>query len=153
MVLFLDCKKKYCNTYISLLFDYVLMYLSYHTTNKANQMKSKTKPIELLIAPGSAKVVAISLSFQSSTLLFINLSISLVIVLLLMLPLLGMLFQMRFVPLHPWRLSESSLKPTCTPKHIHLSLDHPLVFSEVLEPSSVSGILKFGLLLFCFVAP
>ena len=63
----------------------------------------------------------------------------LIIVLLLMLPLFGMLFQMRFVPLHPSPLSESSLKPTCTPKHIHLSLDHPLVFSVVLDPSSVSG--------------
>ena len=96
-------------------------------------------PTAVLVAPGSAKVVAISLSFQSSTLLFINLSNSLVIVLLLMLPLFGMLFQMRFVPLHPWPLSESSLKPTYTPKHIHLSLDHPLVFSVVLDPSSVSG--------------
>ena len=56
-----------------------------------------------------SKVVAISLSFQSSTLLFSNLSSSLVIVLLLMLPLFGMLFQMRFMPLHPWPLSESSL--------------------------------------------
>ena len=96
-------------------------------------------PTVVLIAPGPAKVVAISLSFQSSTLLFINLSSSLVIVLLLMLPMFGMLFQMRFVPLHPWPLSESSLKPTCTPKHIHLSLDHPLVFSIVIDPSSVSG--------------
>ena len=59
--------------------------------------------------------------------------------LLLMLPLLGMLFQMRFVPLHPWPLSESSLKPTYTPKLTRLSLDHPLVFSVVLDPSSVSG--------------
>ena len=80
------------------------------------------------------KVVAISLSFQSSTLLFINLSNSLAIVLLLMLPLCGMLFQMGFVPLPPWPLSESSLKPTCTPKHTHLSLDHPLAFSVVLDP-------------------
>ena len=91
-------------------------------------------PTLVLTAPGAAKVVAISLSFQSSTLLFINLSSSLVIVLLLMLPLFGMHFQMRFVPLHPWPLSESSLKPTCTPKHTHLSLDHPLVFSMVLDP-------------------
>ena len=29
-----------------------------------------------------------------------------------------------FVPLPPWPPSESSLKPTCTPKHTHLSLDH-----------------------------
>ena len=36
-------------------------------------------------------------------------------------------------------LSESNLKPTCTPKHIHPSLDHPLAFSVVLDPSSVSG--------------
>ena len=96
-------------------------------------------PTAVLITPGSVKVVAISLSFQSSTLLFINLSSSLVIVLLLMLPLFGMLFQMRLVPFHHWPLSESSLKPTCTPKHIHLSLNHPLVFSMVLDPSSVSG--------------
>ena len=54
------------------------------------------------------------------------------------LPPFGMLFQMRFVPLHPWPLSESSLKPTCTPKHTHLSLDHPLMFSMVLDPYSVS---------------
>ena len=86
-----------------------------------------------------SKDVAISLSFQSSTILFINLSNSLIIVLLLMLPLCETLFQMRFVPLHPWPLSESSLKPTYTPKHTHLSLDHPLVFSMVLDPSSVSG--------------
>ena len=46
-------------------------------------------PTAVLTAPGLAKVVAISLSFQSSTLLFINLSSSLVIVLLLMLPLFG----------------------------------------------------------------
>ena len=51
-------------------------------------------PTVVLISPSSAKGVAISLSFQSSTLLFINLSSSLVIVLLLMLPLFGMLFQM-----------------------------------------------------------
>ena len=93
----------------------------------------------VLTAPGTAKVVAISLSFQSSTLLFINLSSSLVIVFAFDAPLFGMFFQMRFVPLHPWPLSESSLKPTCTPKHTHLSLDHPLVFSVVLDPSSVSG--------------
>ena len=49
-----------------------------------------------------SKVVAMSLSFQSSTLLFTNRSNSLVIVLLLMLPLCGMLFQIRFLPLHPW---------------------------------------------------
>ena len=30
-----------------------------------------------------------------------------------------------FVPLHPWPPSENSLKPTCTPKHIHPSLNHP----------------------------
>ena len=83
------------------------------------------------------KVVAISLSFQSSSLLFTNLSNSLVIVVLLMLPLFGMLFQMRFVPLPPGHLSESSLKPTCTPKHTQPSLDHPLVFSVVLDPSSL----------------
>ena len=46
------------------------------------------------------------------------------LVLLLMLPLCGMLFLMRFVPLPPWPPSESSLRPTCTPKHTHLSQYH-----------------------------
>ena len=69
--------------------------------------------------------------FHSTVLLFINLSNSLVIALV---SLCGMLFQMRLVPLHPWPLSEGSLKPTCTPKHTHLSLDYPLVFSVVLDP-------------------
>ena len=55
---------------------------------------------------------------------FTNLSNSLVIVLHLMLPLCGMLSLMRFVPLPRWPPSESSSKPTCTPKHTHLSLDH-----------------------------
>ena len=110
-------------------------------------------PTPVLTAPGLIKVVAISLSFQSFTLLFINISSNLIIVLLLMLPLFGMLFQMKSVPLHPWPLSESSLKPTCTPKHTHLSLDQPLVFSVVLDPSSVSG---YWNLVYCssgFVAP
>ena len=96
-------------------------------------------PTAVLIVVGTVKVVVISLSFQSSTLLFINLSNSLVIVLLLMLPLFGLLFQVRFMPRPPYRLSESSLKPTCTPRHIHLSLDSPLGYSVVLDPSSVSG--------------
>ena len=74
-------------------------------------------PTAVLIVLGAVKVVVISLSFQSSTLLLINLSNSLLIVVLLMLPLCGMLFQMRFVPLPPWPLSESSLKPTCLPVH------------------------------------
>ena len=69
-------------------------------------------PTAVLIVPGTVKVVVISLSFQSFSLLFINLSNSLVIVLLLMLPLCGMLFLMRFVPLPPWPPSESSLRPT-----------------------------------------
>ena len=95
-------------------------------------------------------MVAISLSFQSFTLLFINLSNSLVIVLLLMPPLCGMLFQMRFVPLPPWPLSESCSKPTCAPKHTHLSLDHRLAFSMVLDCSYVSGYWNFvGCFLFC----
>ena len=51
-----------------------------------------------------------------------------------MLSLCGMLFQMRFVALPPWPPSGSSSKPTYTPKHTHLSLDHPLVFSMVLGP-------------------
>ena len=42
-------------------------------------------PTSVLTVPGAVKVVVISLPFQSSTLLFINLSNSLVIVLLLML--------------------------------------------------------------------
>ena len=101
-------------------------------------------PTAVLIVPGAVKVVAISLSFQSSTLLFTYMSNSLVIVLLLMLQLFGMLFQMRFMPLPLSPLSESSLKPTCTSKHTHPSLDHPLGFSVVLDPASVSEILKFG---------
>ena len=56
-------------------------------------------PTVVFIVLGAVKVVVISLSFQSSTLLFIKLSNSLVIVWLLMLPLFGMLFQMSFVPL------------------------------------------------------
>ena len=55
------------------------------------------------------RVVIISLSFQSSTVLFVNLSNSLVIVLLLMHPLFGMFLWMRFVRLPPQPLSESSL--------------------------------------------
>ena len=70
------------------------------------------------------KVVVISLSFQSSAPPFTNLSNSLVIALYLMLPQCGMLSLMRFVPLPRWPPSESSSKPTCTPKHTHLSLDH-----------------------------
>ena len=69
-------------------------------------------------------MVVIFYLFQSSPPLFINLSNSLVIVLHLMLPLCGILSLMRFVPLHPWHPSENSLKPTCTPKHTHPSLDH-----------------------------
>ena len=81
-------------------------------------------PTAVLIALGAVKVVVISLSFQSSAPLFTNLSNNLVIVLRLMLPLCGMLSLMRFVPLPCWPPSESSSKPTCTPKHTHLSLDH-----------------------------
>ena len=55
---------------------------------------------------------------------FTNLSNNLVIVLRLMLPLCGMLSLMRFVPLPRWPPSEGTSKPTCTPKHTHLSLDH-----------------------------
>ena len=62
----------------------------------------------------------------------------------------GCFIKIKFVPLHPWPLSESSLKPTCTPKHIHVSLDHSLVFSVVLDPLFCLWILKFGLLLFLF---
>ena len=56
--------------------------------------------IAAFIVPRAVKVLVISLSFQSSTCLFINLSNSLVIVLLLMLPIFGMLSQMSLVP-HP----------------------------------------------------
>ena len=49
-------------------------------------------PTAVLTVPGAVTMVAISLSFQSAILLFINLSNSLVIVLLLMLLLSGMLF-------------------------------------------------------------
>ena len=42
-----------------------------------------------------------------------------------MLLLCGILSLMWFVPLHPWPPSKNSLKPTCTPKHIHPSLNHP----------------------------
>ena len=58
-----------------------------------------------------------------------------------MLPLYGMLFQMR--------LMLRSLKPTCTSKHTHFCLDHPLVLSVVLNPSSVSG---YRNLVDCFFA-
>ena len=81
-------------------------------------------PTAVVIVPGTVKLVVISFSFHRFTLLFIKLSNSLVIVLLLMLPLYGMFFLMRLVPLLPWLPSESSLKPTCTPTHTHLSLDH-----------------------------
>ena len=88
------------------------------------------------------KVVAISLSFlviPCHSLLFINLSNSLVIVLLLMLPLCGMLFQMRFVPLHPWPPSESSLKPTCHQSIPTLVWIIPWCSLWCFDPSSASG--------------
>ena len=110
-------------------------------------------PTAVLIVPGTVKVVVFSLSFQSFALLFINLSNSLVIVLLLMLPLCGMLFLMRFVPLPPWPPSESSLKPTCTPKHTHLSLDHsPGVLRGALTPL-MSVDTEILMTAFCFVVP
>ena len=76
-------------------------------------------PTGVLIPQGAAKVVAISSSFQSSTHLFINLSSSLIIVAF------GAPTVWNDLPdeIH----SSPSLKPTCTPKHTHLSLDHPLV--------------------------
>ena len=68
----------------------------------------------------------------------------------LMPPLCGMLFQMKFVPLPPWALSDSSSKPACMPKNTHLSQDHPLVFSMVLDPSYASGYWNFvDCFLFC----
>ena len=90
------------------------------------------------MAPGSEKVLSISLSFQ--VLPFFHKSVN--------------QFSNSFAFDAPtvWNalseaictspslaLSEGNLKPTCTPKHIHLSLNHPLVFSMVLDPSSVSG--------------
>ena len=55
----------------------------------------------VLTVAGTVEVMVISLSFQRSTLLFINLSNSLGIVLLLMLPLFGMFFQIKLVLLRP----------------------------------------------------
>ena len=78
-------------------------------------------------------VMVIPLSFQSYTLIFINMSNSFVLVLLLMPSLFGMLFLMRCVHPPPKHLSESCLKPTCTTRHTHFILNHPLVFSVVLE--------------------
>ena len=77
-------------------------------------------------------MVVISLWFRSSIPLSINLSSGLVIVLLLMSPIFGMFFLMRLVRPHPQPLSESNSKPTCTPRHTHLSLTHPLALSVVL---------------------
>ena len=39
----------------------------------------------------------------------------------------------------PWPVSEKASKPTCTPRHILLSLTHPLVFSVVLGLLSDPG--------------
>ena len=96
-------------------------------------------------------MATISLSFQSSTLLFINLTNSLLIVFLLMLRLFRMLFQMRFVPLSPWPLLESSLKPTCTPKRTHISLIISWCFLWCLAPflSLDTEIWSTAFLLFC----
>ena len=94
-------------------------------------------PTAVFIVPGAVEVVATSLSFQSSTLLFINLSNSNSFA--FDAPTVWNALQMRLVPLPPWPLSESSSKPTCTPKHTHLSLDHPLAFSVVLDPYYFSG--------------
>ena len=109
-------------------------------------------PTAVLIVPDAVKVVVISLSFQSFALLFINLSNSLVIVLLLMLPLCGMLFLMRFVHLPPWPPSESSLKPTSTPKHTHLSLDHSPCVPHGAWPLLCPWIQKFWWLLFVLLS-
>ena len=82
-------------------------------------------PRAVLTVPHTVRVVVISLLFQSSNPLFINPSNSLVIVLLFMPPTVRMLFLMRFVRLPPWPLSEGNSKPTCTPRHTHLSLTYP----------------------------
>ena len=83
-------------------------------------------------------MVVIFLLFHGSILL-ISLFKNLVIALLLMLPMLGMLFLVTFVHPPSKPLSGSSLKPTCTPMHTHLSLYHPLAFSVVLNLFSVPG--------------
>ena len=100
-------------------------------------------PTAVFIVPGAVKLVVISSSFQSFALLFINLSNS--SVLLLMLQLCGMLFLRRFVPLPLLPPSKSSLKPTCTPKHTHFSLDH--------SPGVMSLDTEILMMAFCFVAP
>ena len=99
----------------------------------------------VLTATGAVKVEEISLLFQSSILLLISLSNSLVIVIFMMLPLEYSLNLMRYVHTLPWPLSKSNLKPTCcTPKHTHLSLNHPLAFSVVLDLFSVPIDTEFG---------
>ena len=82
-------------------------------------------PTAVLTVPGAVGVVVFSLSFQSCNLLFKNLSNSLIIVLLLMSPLFGMFFLSRLMLPPPLSLSESASKPTCTPRHTHLSLTQP----------------------------
>ena len=74
--------------------------------------------------PDAARVVVISLSFQSFNPQSINLSNSLVIVLPLMLPLFGMLFLRRIVHLPLLPPSENGSKPTFTPRHTLLSFTH-----------------------------
>ena len=95
--------------------------------------------ITLPTVPGAVRVVVNSLSFQCSNPVSKNLLSSLVTVLFLMPPLFGMLFLMRFVHPKSYPLSESRSKPTCTPRHTHLSLTHPMAFSVVLGLSSVPG--------------
>ena len=93
----------------------------------------------VLTVPGTVKVVEIFRLFQSSNLLLISLSNSLVIVLVSMPPLFRMLFLMGFVypsSLDPFR---QQLKTCLIPRHTHLSLNHTLMFSVVLNLFSVPG--------------
>ena len=43
------------------------------------------------------------------------------------------------IPASPSLASFRKQLKTCTPKHAHLSLDHPLAFCMVFDPSSISG--------------
>ena len=54
------------------------------------------------------------------------------------------------MPLHPWPPSENSLKPTCTPKHIHPSLNHPPGVLRGVRPLLCPWTQNFvGCFLFC----
>ena len=74
---------------------YTLVYKFLHT-GFPSILLHISFPTAVLTVPGTVRVVVISLMFQSSNPLSINLSSSLVIVLLLVPPLFGMLFLIRF---------------------------------------------------------